>query len=335
MPKLPENFPFEKNDLVYKTRNFSTNPEWGWRPSERPIMELLNFGLINLDKPPNLTSHEVSAYIAKILGLRKVAHGGTLDPGVSGILPIALERATPLARVMLTSDKEYIIVIRLHEDVDENKLLETIKMFEGPIYQRPPLRSAVVRKTRIRHIYAIEFIEKLGRDILIRVHCQAGTYMRKLATDLGDTLGIGAHMVDLRRISSGIFTEDETLCTMQDIIDAWAIYKETGEEKFLRQIILPAEVAILHLPRIIINDGAVGAIAHGAQLYAPGIVAFSKDIERDSLVAILTIKGELVALAKSIVDTETLINMDKGQVTGETRVLIPRTLYPPMWKQSH
>jgi len=327
MPKLPKGFPFDQKNLIYKTEDTNTNQEWGWSPNSRPIRELLNFSVINLDKPPNMTSHEVSAAISKILNVDKVAHGGTLDPGVSGILPIALNRATPLARIMLQSDKEYVIVMRLHKQVDYEKLVKVIKLFEGEIYQRPPIRSAVVRRTRIRKIYAIEILDVDGRDVLLRVSCQAGTYMRKLCTDIGDILGVGAHMIDLRRIRSGIFTEDDTLCRMQDLVDAWELYREKDEEKYLRKYVLPAEVAALSLPRIIVNDGAVGALTYGAQLYVPGIVAFSNNIKPGDLVAIFTIKGELVALARSIMSSQEIKDNEKGQVTDDTRIVMPRNLY--------
>ncbi len=333
MPRLPESFPFERSDLVYKEIKYETNEEWGSYPNERNINDHLEFAVINLDKPPNLTSHEVSAYISRLFGIKKVAHGGTLDPGVSGILPIALQRATPLTRTLLRSDKEYIIVMRLHKNVDQEKVIEVVNSFKGKIYQRPPIRSAVTRKTRVRTIYDIEVIEIDGRDVLLRVHCEAGTYMRKLCTDIGDVLGVGAHMIDLRRIKSGVFYEDDTLCTMQDLIDAWTIYKEDGDESFIRKYILPAEIVVLDMPRIVINDGAVGAITYGAQLYVPGIIAYSKGIKKGDWVAILTIKGELVALAKTIMSAEEISATDKGQVTGDTRVLMPRDIYTPMWKR--
>ncbi len=333
MPKLPKNFPFDRNDLIYKTEKYETNEQWGFFPNNRPIDQHLEFAVINLDKPPNLTSHEVSAYISKLLGIKKVAHGGTLDPGVSGVLPIALQRATPLTRILLRSDKEYVIVMRLHKKVSYDTLLAVVNQFKGRIYQRPPIRSAVVRKTRIRTIYDIEVLEVDNRDVLLRVHCEAGTYMRKLCTDIGDILGVGAHMIDLRRTKSGVFHEDDTLCTMQDLIDAWVIYRDEKDESLLRRYILPAEVAIINMPRIIVNDGAVGALTYGAQLYVPGIVAFSPNIKEGDLVALLTIKGELIALAKSIMSSKQIELAEKGQVTGDTRVLMPRDVYPAIWKK--
>lgn len=334
MPELPDNFPFDKSDLIYKLERYETNEEWGYFPTKRPINEHLEFAVINLDKPPNLTSHEVSAYISKLLGIKKVAHGGTLDPGVSGVLPIALQRATPLTRILLKSDKEYILVMRLHKKASVDKVIEVINSFKGKIYQRPPIRSAVTRRTRIRTIYDIEVLEIENRDVLLRVSCEAGTYMRKLCTDIGDILGVGAHMIDLRRTRSGVFHEDETLCTMQDLIDAWALYKEEKDESLLRKCVLPAEVAVMDMPRIIVNDGAVGALTYGAQLYVPGIIAFSSSIKKGDLIAIFTIKGELIALGRSVMTSEQIMQADKGQVTDDTRVLMPRDLYPPIWKKS-
>ncbi|MGQ4891852.1 MAG: RNA-guided pseudouridylation complex pseudouridine synthase subunit Cbf5 [Candidatus Njordarchaeia archaeon] len=332
MQVLPEGYPFERGDIQFKTSEIETNPKWGKRPEERTVEGLLDFGVMNIDKPANLTSHEVSAFIKKFLGVKKVAHGGTLDPKVTGILPIALNRATPIARTWLGGNKEYVMVIKFHGDFQEDELRKVFKEFEGEIYQRPPIKSAVVRRTRIRKIYEIEFIERLERFVLVRVKCQAGTYMRKLATDIGDVLGVGANMYELRRISSGGFREDETLRTLHDLVDAWHFYKENGEEGYLRSVILPAERGILHLPRIIINDGAVGAITYGAPLFAPGVVALTMDIKPGSLFAILTLKGELAALAISDYSSEKILKMEKGKITRDTRVLMPRDIYPPMWK---
>lgn len=330
---IPEGFPFEREDIVVKEKDIETNEKWGKNPFDRTVEELIEFGVINIDKPMNLTSHEVSAYIKRLLGAKKVAHGGTLDPNVSGVLPIALNRATPIARTWLKGDKEYVMVIKLHKEVDLEKLKGVLEEFKGEIYQRPPLKSAVVRRTRVRKIYDIELIEVRDRYVLVRVACQAGTYMRKLATDIGDVLGVGAHMNELRRTRSSCFSEDNTLKTLQDLIDAWHFYRE-GDESYIREVILPAEMGVKHLPRIIVNDGAVGALCYGAPLYAPGVVALTTDIKPGSLVAIFTIKGELVALGISEYSSEKILKMEKGKITSDTRVLMPKDIYPPMWKRS-
>ena len=330
---LHEEFPFEREDIVIKERELETNEKWGKRPWERSVEELIEFGVINIDKPMNLTSHEVSAFIKKLLNAKKVAHGGTLDPGVTGVLPIALNRATPIARTWLSGDKEYVMVMKFHKEVDEDRVKSVLNEFQGAIYQRPPLKSAVVRRTRVRKIYEIELLEMEGRYALLRVACQAGTYMRKLATDIGDVLGVGAHMNELRRTRSSCFTE-KNLKTLQDLVDAWKFYKEEGDETYIREVILPAEIGVLHLPRIVINDGAVGAITYGAPLYAPGIVALTMDIKPNSLVAIFTIKGELVALGVSEYSSEKILKMEKGKITSDTRVLMPKDIYPPLWKKT-
>ncbi len=333
MPVIPENFPFEREDLEFKSNEIETNPKWGKKPTERTVEELLDFGVINIDKPSNLSSHEVSAFIKKFLGLDKVAHGGTLDPKVTGVLPIALNRATPIARTWLGGNKEYVMVIKFHGEISDEDLKKVFKEFEGEIYQRPPVKSAVVRRTRIRKIHKLEYLERKDRYVLVQVMCQAGTYMRKLATDIGDVTGVGAHMYELRRIKSGGFTEDETLSTLQDLVDAWYFYQEEKNEKYIRRVILPAEAGVLHLPRIIINDGAVGAITYGAPLYAPGVVALTMDIKPGDIVAIYTLKGELVALGITDLSAEKILKMEKGKITRDTRVLMPRDIYPPLWKK--
>lgn len=329
---LPDEYPLEKETLVRRVSKIETNPEWGQNPRNRAVQDLLRFGIIILDKPPNVTSHEVAAWASKILEIEPVGHGGTLDPKVSGVLPLALGKATPLAAYWLRSDKEYVCVMRLHREVPDEEIINVLREFTGDIYQRPPIRSAVKRRTRIRRIHEIEMLERDGRDVLLRIQCQAGTYIRKLCVDIGDALGVGAHMIDLRRIRSGMFSEEYAVM-MQEVVDAYLLWKSTGDDSELRRVVLPMEVGALHMKRIIISDNAVGAITHGAQLYAPGIVAFDYDIKAGDVVALLTCKGELVAIAEVEVSGEDLLKMRSGQVTKKMRVLMPQGLYPPLWKK--
>ncbi len=328
---LPEGFPFEKETIVRRVMKIETNPNWGCDPGKRSVEDLLEFGIIILDKPPNMTSHEVTAWIAKILNVSAAAHGGTLDPKVTGVLPIALGRATPIGGIWLKSDKEYVCVMRLHDDIDDEKIEKVFLEFKGSIFQRPPLRSAVRRRTRIRKIYDLEFLERDGKDVLFRIKCQAGTYIRKLCVDIGDVLGVGAHMVDLRRTKSGPFGEKNAVI-MQELVDSFLLWKESGDDSELRKVIHPAEVGILHLKRIIISDKAIGAITYGAQLYAPGVLAFDYDFVAGETVALLSVKGELVGLAIPDVAGSDLAKMTRGRVTRKIRVLMPRDVYPPFWK---
>jgi len=250
-------------------------------------------------------------------------------------LPIALNRAVKVIPVLLHEDKEYICIMRLHGEISEEKLLKVLEEFTGPIYQRPPLRSAVKRVVRIRTIYSIELLEKRGRDVLLKVHCEAGTYMRKLCHDVGEVLGVGAHMQELRRIRSGCFSEDEFLATLQDVVDAYHFWKENNIEKFLRRVILPVEYAVRNIPRVVIRDSAVDAIAHGAALMVPGILQIETGIKKGSMVAIFTKKGELVAIGEAKMRTEDMLIAEKGVAVVPKQVIMKPGTYPKMWKKKN
>lgn len=307
-----------------------TDPSYGKKPEEREIEELIERGIVNLDKPRGPSSHEVVAWIKRIMQLRKAGHGGTLDPKVSGVLPVTLEKSTKISHVLLPSDKEYVCVMRLHGDVSEDKILSVIEEFVGVIYQRPPLKSAVRRRLRRRRIYYIEDVEIRGRDVLMRIGCEAGTYMRKLCVDIGDVLGVGAHMAELRRTKTGVFSEEDSV-TLQDLVDAYFFWKEDGEEKFLREMIKPVEFAVSGLPKVYIRDTAVDAICHGASLTAPGVVKLSPKIKEGDIVAIFTLKGELVALGKSLKSSKEIFEARRGLMIRNWKVLMEPGTYPRFW----
>jgi len=235
---------------------------------------------------------------------------------------------------LLKEDKEYICVMRLHGDVSSEELNKVIKEFIGPIYQRPPLRSAVKRALRIRRIYDIEILERSGRDVLLKVWCEAGTYMRKLCHDIGEVLGIGAHMQELRRIRSGVLSENNCTATLHDVIDAYHIWKEKGIEKYIKKVILPVEYVIKGLPKIIIRDSAVDAIAHGASLAVPGVLQVETGIKVGDLVAIFTQKGELVALGIASMRSEDIVSSDRGIAVKTKQVIMRPGVYPALWKGS-
>ncbi len=207
---------------------------------EKPIKQLLEFGIINLDKPSGPTSFGVSDFVRKKLGLRKTSHFGTLDPKVTGVLPIALNRACKLTGYFIGHEKEYIGVMRVHEDVNLKRIQKVIdEKFLGKIKQTPPVKSRVKRQEREREIKKFELLEQEGKDILFRVECEGGTYIRKLIDDLGKELGIGAHMLELRRTRAGIFQEED-----KSFVDLYDLEKAVESEKLLRKIIIPAEEAI-------------------------------------------------------------------------------------------
>ncbi len=209
--------------------------------SQIPIKELLNFSIINVDKPSGPTSFQVSQFVKNTLKIKKTSHFGTLDPQVSGVLPVALSRACRLNEYFMHRDKEYVGIMRLHEDIPIEKLKEQMKFFSGIISQLPPVRSRVKRALREREIKKFEILEKKGKDVLFIAEVQAGTYIRKLVSDLGEKIG-GAHMLELRRTKASVFEEKDSI-NLYDFEKALNAYKD-GDEIPLRKILIPAEQAI-------------------------------------------------------------------------------------------
>ncbi len=334
MPKTAA--PWEtKRERLIKTED-TTDPKYGCKPDERAAEEYIRYGVINLDKPAGPTSHEVAAWTKRILHLTRIGHGGTLDPKVTGILPVTLEDSTKIVQALLYSGKEYICIMKLHGDVEEWQVRKVLKEFEDVIYQRPPLRSSVKRQLRTRRIYYIDFIEKNERNVLFKVGCEGGTYIRKLCFDIGEILGVGAHMQELRRTRAGPFTENsKDKVTLHDVAYWFAEWQEKEDPKILREFIQPMENALGLIPKIVVRDSAVDALCHGAKLTAPGVVAVESYIAKGSIVAILTLKGEAVALAKTLLTTEEILNLKHGTVAALQRVVMPRGTYPKVWKRDN
>ncbi|MHA1679998.1 MAG: RNA-guided pseudouridylation complex pseudouridine synthase subunit Cbf5 [Promethearchaeota archaeon] len=314
-----------------------TDPAFGCKPVERTMSQSLDMGVINVDKVAGPTSHEVVSWIKRVFNgtnVTKTGHGGTLDPKVTGILPTALNKATRAVDVMLTAGKEYVCILELHAEIQPSKIENVMKMFEGKIYQRPPVRSAVKRNLRIREIYYIDILETLPKKVLFKVGCQAGTYIRKLCYDFGEVLGCGAHMGELRRTQSGPFIEDETLVTLQDIADAVYYWLEENDGSELRRIVQPMEVMFSHVPKIIVRDSAVDPVCHGASLTAPGILQVDESIKKDDDVAMFTQKGEIIALGTSLIQTQEILKENTGFMVKTTRVFMEPGTYPRWIKKS-
>jgi rRNA pseudouridine synthase, putative len=307
--------------------------KWGKRPSDRTVGELLSAGVIALDKPPGPTSHQVTAWARDALHIERIGHGGTLDPYVSGVLPLCLGKAVRLTDIVLSSDKEYICLMRLHSDVPEKKLRETMGKFMGKIYQTPPVRSAVKRQMRIRTIHELEILQIKGREVLFRVSCDAGTYVRTLCTDIGEAMGIGANMEELRRTRSGIMKEDSAH-TLHDITDAYIFWQRNGKGEWLRNMLMPMEVLVEPLPKIIVKPTAVDAICHGADLNIQGVHMLDEDIRKNALVALMTARGELIAIGKIQMSSQKIMDLDKGKAVNVDRVFMERGHYPKMWRFS-
>eukprot|EP00954_Amorphochlora_amoebiformis_P021084 1344035-Amorphochlora_amoeboformis.AAC.1 len=257
--------------------------------------EYLRYGVINLDKPANPSSHEVVAWLKRILEVEKTGHSGTLDPKVTGNLLVCCDRATRMVKSQQSAGKEYVAVLRLHGLVDSEKIVaRALKTLTGALFQRPPLISAVKRQLRIRTIYEsklIEFDKERGLAVFW-VKCQAGTYIRTLCVHLGLLLGVGGHMEELRRVRTGNLGETDNMVTMHDILDAMWLYKHKGDESYLRRAVMPLEKLLEPLKRIVVKDSAVNAICYGAKLMLPGVLRCSSGIEVGEEIVVITTKGE-------------------------------------------
>ncbi|MBW9222094.1 RNA-guided pseudouridylation complex pseudouridine synthase subunit Cbf5 [Methanothermococcus sp. SCGC AD-155-C09] len=310
-----------------------TNYEYGSDPYKRPMEELLKNGLVIIDKPSGPTSHEVSSWVKRILNINLAGHAGTLDPKVTGVLPIALENTAKCIPIWHALPKEYVCLMYLHRDAKEEDIYNIFKEFTGRILQRPPLKSAVKRSLRIRKIYSMDILEIEGREILFKVRCQSGTYIRTLVKNMGEALGTLAHMQELRRIKSGPFGEEEAFY-LQDLKDAYVFWKEDGEEEYLRNIVKPLEYGLKHLKKVVIKDSAVDAICHGADVYLKGISKISKGIGANEIILIETLKGESVAVGSSLLSTKEILKLEEytNPVVDIKRVFMKPGTYPRMWK---
>ena len=326
MAQLP--FELRKPDVITK-KKAKTDLKFGHKPEERPIDQILSYGIVNLNKPSGPSSHQVSSYLQNILSIEKAGHSGTLDPGVTGVLPTALGRATRIVQALLTAGKEYVALMKLHGDVPEGKIHSTIKEFTGKLKQMPPVRSAVKRQMRVREIYYLDVLEIKGRDVLFRMGCQAGTYVRKWCHDVGEKLGTGAHMAELIRTKAGPF-KSENMVTLQDVDDALYYYREKKNEKFIRKCIQPVERGVDHLPKFWVTDSAVESLCHGALLHMPGVVKYEEDVEKDDMVGIMTLKGELIALGNARMSAPDLKTKKSGVAAKVIAVFMKPGTYPRM-----
>lgn len=282
----------------------------GIDPADRTTEEIIQYGIVNIDKPKGPTSHQVSDYVQKILGISKAGHSGTLDPHVTGVLVVALGKATRIVQTLLPAGKEYVCLMHVHKEVGEKRLRSVLAEFIGKIRQKPPVKSSVKRVERTRNVYYMDVLEIDGQDVLFRVGCQAGTYIRKLCHDIGRKLECGAHMQQLRRTKAGPF--DETTCyTLQDLADAY-FYHKSGNDSFLRKMIMPVESALTQIKKIWVLDNTLGSLSHGIDLKVPGISKLDEGICIDEPVAVMSLKDELISLGTAKLSSEDMQKADKG-----------------------
>lgn len=288
-----------------------------------------------MDKPSNPSSHEVVAWIKKILKVEKTGHSGTLDPKVTGCLIVCIDNATRLVKAQQSAGKEYVAVVKLHESIDKVKKLEkALDTLTGACFQRPPLISAVKKELRVRTIYQSKLIEyDEQRDMgIFWVDCEAGTYVRTLCQHIGYLIGGGAHMQELRRVRSGALKEDETMVTMHDVKDSQWYFEQYGNENYLRRVIMPLEILLVGYPRIVIKDTSINAVCYGAQLMLPGVLRYESNIELGAVIVLISTKGEAVALAIAQMTTSTIATCDHGIVCRTKRVVMDRDIYEKKWK---
>jgi H/ACA ribonucleoprotein complex subunit 4 len=287
-------------------------------------------GLLVIDKPRGPSSHQVTAWAGEILGAR-VGHAGTLDPGVSGILTVMIGKAVRLAPLLLSEEKEYICLARLHGDPAAGRVEAALAEFTGRIYQRPPKKSAVARNLRIRMVHEIELLDADGRLLMMRVRCDAGTYIRSLCHHLGLALGTGAHMVELRRTRSGQFDESQS-CTLQDLADA-AEAARLGDPCMLQSLIQSPKNALASLPKVILRDTAVDAVCHGAVLARQGVSSYD-EFGKGAVVVLTTSCGELVALGRPLVSSKEAGPLKCGLIISPSTVFMEPGTYPRGWKKA-
>ena len=309
-----------------------TDNAYGTYYDKRSIEQLLQYGLIILDKPPGPTSHETVAWTKRLLKIPKIGHSGTLDPQVSGVLPLGLGEATKALGVLLYGPKEYHALGRIHSLPSKEKLSEIIHLFTGEIFQKPPQRSAVVRQTRSRTIHEFEVIEQKERLLLTRILCESGTYIRKLYYDMGEVLGPGATMIELRRTRVDQFRESDGLITLHELANAFSIWEEQKDETKLRKMIKPIEHSLSEIKSVVVRDSAVDAMCHGAQLAIPGILQISPNLKKGDVVAVYTQKGEVVALAESIMSENEIKDAAKGYAFETKRIIMAPDTYPRKWR---
>ncbi|KAL4450610.1 hypothetical protein ABPG77_000966 [Micractinium sp. CCAP 211/92] len=329
-PLLLKNY----SSLNVRSGHYTPIPS-GHTPLRRPLQEYVRYGVINLDKPSNPSSHEVVAWIKRILRVEKTGHSGTLDPKVTGNLIVCVDRATRLVKSQQGAGKEYVCVARLHSKVEGGaaKVARAIETLTGALFQRPPLISAVKRQLRIRTIYQSKLIEYDDeRNLAVFwVSCEAGTYVRTLCVHLGLLLGVGGHMQELRRVRSGIMGEKDNMTTMHDVLDAQWLFDNLNDEAYLRRVIMPLETLLTNYKRIVVKDSAVNALCYGAKLMIPGLLRYENGIEIDEEVVLMTTKGEAIAVGIAQMTTSIMSTCDHGCVAKVKRVIMERDTYPRRW----
>ena len=308
----------------------TTDPAYGQRPEDRNIEQRIASGVLLLDKPAGPTSHQVTAWVRDRFGLERMGHGGTLDPFATGVLPLTFGKSMRLTGKVLTHDKTYISVLDVPESVTDEALEEGLSHLRGRVYNVPPEISAVKVQVRTRRIECLVLLSRSPTHIVLEVACEAGTYIRTMARDLGLLLDRPVKLVELRRSASGRFDLSAS-ATLQQVADAHWLWSSKDQPEALLRMLHPIEILVEDLPTVVVRDAAVGAVAHGAPLMRPGVVSVDGGWTTGSLVAAMTLKGELIALMRLSVDSASIQGMSDGEVAKAETVVMTTEVYPRSW----
>ena len=318
------------NKTIILDHAASTDDAIGTYPDQKTIEQRLESGFFLLDKGAGPTSHQVAAWVRDMLELPHLGHGGTLDPFATGVLPLMSGKAMRLTKQILEHDKTYIAVFQFKNDVDQDALNSVMEQLTGRIYNVPPEISAVRVQVRTRKIHDFSLLDQSSKRIVARIRCEAGTYIRTMARDMGLLLDQPVELKELRREDSGRFTLDDCV-QLHEIADAVWLWKECNESEALLRMLHPTEKLLAGLPRIVVKDSAVAALAHGAPLLRPGIVSIPTDLTAGQNVLVTSMKGEAVCFVKVNCDSESITNMEKGEIARPSAVLMNDDVYPRRW----
>ena len=311
-----------------------TNQGFGCIPNDRTLEELLECGIILIDKPSGPSSHQLAAWARAMLGITRIGHGGTLDPFATGLLTLLCGRSTKVTGELLKKPKKYVAVIRFKRPIESEELQGLVSKMQGEIYNVPPKESAVKVQVRTRDVTKSELIqtEEGDRVHLLSIDCEAGTYIRTMVKDLGLLSGNKCELLELHRSRSGPL-EDQMACSMQQLADAVFLWKEHDDPRGLERLVCPVETVLNDIPRIVIKDGAVSALSHGAPLARPGVVSVPKGLPLGSTVLISSLKGEAVAISELSVHSDSIPEMRSGQIAAPKSVIMPPGTYPQTWSK--
>ncbi len=307
-----------------------TDDAIGAYPDQKTIEQRLESGFFLLDKGAGPTSHQVAAWVRDMLGLPRLGHGGTLDPFATGVLPLMSGKAMRLTKQILEHDKTYIAVFQFKNEIEQDALDAVMEQLTGRIYNVPPEISAVRVQVRTRKVHDFTLLDQSAKRIVARIRCEAGTYIRTMARDMGLFLDQPVELKELRREDSGRFTLDDCV-QLHDIADAIWLWKECNEGEALLRMLHPTEKLLAGLPRIVVKDSAVAALAHGAPLLRPGIVSIPSNLSSGQNVLVTSLKGEAVCFVKVNCDSESITNMEKGEIARPSAVLMSDDVYPRRW----